>query len=315
MKGKKFTNTYPHEAHGLLDVVRWQLGLGPVEPPYVPKGQLRPYEPQICSPDHLTPPPPEKIRLTWIGHSTFLIQHRGRNILTDPIFGNCQPLPVPKLRRVVPPGIFLEALPEIHNVLISHCHYDHLDAPTIERLGEIPNYLLPGGLAPWFHRRGIRRCHEMGWWQSAFLGESLEIHCVPSQHFAARGPFDRDRTHWCGWVLHTPERTVYFAGDTGYCPVFKKIGERFGGVDLAMIPIGAYRPRWLMQPMHVDPFEAVQIHLDIRSRQSVACHWGTFHLTDEPLGEPPAVLQQALTSRNLPAEQFRVLRFGETITV
>ena len=143
----------------------------------------------------------------------------------------------------------------------------------------------------------------------------MEIHCVPAQHFAARGLFDRNGTHWCGWVVRTSERSVYFAGDTGYCPVFKEIGARFGGFDLALIPIGAYRPRWLMKPMHVDPEEAVQIHLDVRSRGSVAGHWGTFTLTDEPLNEPPLLLQRVLAQRSLPPGEFRVLNFGESIEV
>ena len=215
----------------------------------------------------------------------------------------------------MPPGIPFEGLPPIHDVLISHSHYDHLDAPTIERLGSMPNYWLPSGLGAWFHRRGIRQRRELAWWESVHVADDLELHCVPAQHFAARTPFDRDRTHWCGWVLRSPSRSLYFAGDTGYCPVFKEIGQRFGGFDLAMIPIGAYRPRWIMQPMHVDPFEAVQIHLDVRSRQSVACHWGTFPMTDEPLNEPPAALQQAMSARGLPPEQFRVLGFGETIVI
>ena len=314
--GKRFTNLQPHPTHGLLDILRWQLGGGPVEPPLIPPGQLPPYQPESCSPGNLAQPDPKQVQLTWIGHSTFLIQHRGRNILTDPIFGNCQPLPFSnKLRRASPPGVTFAALPEIHDVLISHCHYDHLDAPTIKALGNVPNYWLPSGLSPWFQRRGISHCRELAWWQSASLADGWKILCVPAQHFAARTPFDRDRTHWCGWVLRTAERTVYFAGDTGYCPIFKEIGERFGGFDLAMIPIGAYRPRWIMQSIHVDPNEAVQIHRDVRSRRSVACHWGTFRLTDEPLNEPPAVLRQAVAERGLPAEEFRALKFGETIVV
>lgn len=312
---KRFANAHPHPKHGLWDVLRWQLGWGPVEPPLIPPGQLPPYQPQFCLPGNLTQPDPRQVQLTWIGHSTFLIQHRGRNILTDPIFGNCQPVPLAKLRRAAPPGVRCAELPPIHDVLISHCHYDHLDAPTIKALGDAPNYWLPSGLSPWFHRRGIQRCRELAWWQSAPLADDIEIHCVPAQHFAARSPFDRDRTHWCGWVLRSAERTIYFAGDTGYCPTFKEIGARFGGFDLGMIPIGAYRPRWMMQPVHADPNEAVQIHLDVRSCQSVACHWGTFRLTDEPLNEPPVVLQQALARHNLPAEQFRALCFGETIIV
>ena len=312
---RRFKNGYAHEAHGLPAVLRWQLGLGRAELPLISPDRLPPYQPQSCSPGSFTRPVAEKVQLTWIGHSSFLVQHRGRNILTDPIFGNCQPLPLSRLRRVAPPGVPFTALPKIHDVLISHCHYDHLDAPTIKRLGAAPNYWLPGGLSSWFRRRGIQSSREMAWWQSASLAHDLEIHCVPAQHFAARSPFDRNRTHWCGWVLRSAERTIYFAGDTGYCPVFREIGKRFGGVDLAMIPIGAYRPRWIMQPMHVDPHEAVQIHLDICSRQSVACHWGTFALTDEPLNEPPAVLRQALASRGLPPAQFRTLRFGETIVI
>lgn len=301
--------------HGVLDILRWQLGGDSVEQPLIPPGQLPLYQPESCRSGNLTQPVFENVQLTWIGHSTFLIQHRGRNILTDPIFGNCQPIPSSRLRRAAPPGVAFAALPEIHDVLISHCHYDHLDAPAIKALGDKPNYWLPERLSPWFQRRGIRCCREMAWWESTPLADGLEIHCVPAQHFSARTPFDRNRTHWCGWVLRSMERTIYFAGDTGYCPIFREIGERFGGFDLAMIPIGAYRPRWIMQSIHVDPSEAMQIHLDVRSRQSVACHWGTFRLTDEPLNEPPTVLRQVLAARGLPAEQFRALRFGETIIV
>jgi N-acyl-phosphatidylethanolamine-hydrolysing phospholipase D len=314
-RASRFKNSHPHSESGLLDILRWQIGFGPAEENYIQAEALPPFQPQSCRAGDLARPDSEKVQLTWIGHSTFLIQHRGRNILTDPIFGNCQPLPSSRLRRLASPGVPLAALPKIHDVLISHCHYDHLDALTIKALGAIPNYWLPEGLSPWFRRRGIDRCREMAWWQSASLVGGLEIHAVPAQHFAARTPFDRNRTHWCGWVLRSPARTIYFAGDTGYCPVFREIGERFGGFDLAMIPIGAYRPRWIMQPIHVDPNEAVQIHLDVRSRQSVACHWGTFRLTDEPPNEPPAVLQKAMAGRGLPPDQFRVLRFGETIVV
>ena len=314
-RGRRFKNIHPHPEHGLRDVLRWQLGLGTVEPNYIPSSQLPPYRPEFSSPSDLTPPVNGQVRITWIGHSTFIIQHRGRNILTDPIFGNCQPVPSSRLRRFAPPGVASSALPEIHDVLISHCHYDHLDAPTIKALGAAPHYWLPEGLSPWFHRRGIRRCRELAWWQSASLADGLDIHCVPAQHFAARGPFDRNHTHWCGWVLRSPERTIYFAGDTGYCPIFKEIGGRFAGFDVSMIPIGAYRPRWIMQPIHVDPYEAVQIHLDVRSRRSVPCHWGTFRLTDEPPNEPPLVLQKALAERGLPPEQFCPLRFGESIVV
>ena len=178
-----------------------------------------------------------------------------------------------------------------------------------------PRFWLPSGLGEWFRHKNISSFQELAWWQSADLGAGMELYSVPAQHFAARGPFDKNLTHWCGWVLRTPERAIYFAGDTGYCPDFREIGERFGGFDLSLIPIGAYRPRWIMKPVHVNPFEAVQIHLDVRSRFSVAAHWGTFSLTDEPLLEPPASLQLALAERGMSSEQFCTLRIGGTVLV
>jgi len=312
---QQYFNEYPTPPRGIRDMLRWQLGRGPVEPPRVDPARLPAYQPQSVNPGNLSQPPPDNFQVTWIGHSSFLIQIGGRNILTDPIFGNCQPIPMPKLRRLPPPGIPFEALPPIHDVVISHNHYDHLDDPTIRRLGDEPHYWLPAGLAPWFHKRDLWRCREVPWWGTARLAAGWELIAVPAQHFSARSFYDRDTTHWCGWVLRRDKQSIYFAGDTGYCPTFRQIGERFGGFDLALIPIGAYRPRWIMQPIHVDPYEAVQIHLDVRARQSVACHWGTFRLTDEPPGEPPMALRQAMLDRKLPPERFRALRFGETIVV
>lgn len=209
-------------------------------------------------------------------------------------------------------------MPPVHEVLISHCHYDHLDEPSVRWLGmaeNLPRFWLPSGLGGWFRRKQIDQFQELAWWQSTAIESDLEIHSVPAQHFAARGPFDRNRTHWCGWVLRSAGRTIYFAGDTGYCPGFRKIGKRFGGIDLALIPIGAYRPRWLMRPIHADPFEAVKIHQDVQSRFSVAGHWGTFRLTDEPIDEPPRLLQAALAEQNLSPKDFALLRPGQTISL
>jgi N-acyl-phosphatidylethanolamine-hydrolysing phospholipase D len=311
-----YHNDYPQPRHGLGDVLRWKLGLGPREaPPVLPASDgsgLEEPRPAVVGKTC----PPGQIRLTWIGHATFLIQHEDRNILTDPVFGDCLPwLPLPNLRRATPPGIRWEDLPRIHDVLISHCHYDHLDASSVRKLAarDAPRFWVPAGLHRWFSRRGLQPCAELDWRQSGPLSERIRLECVPAQHFAARGIFDRNRTHWCGWVLRSEARSLYFAGDTAYCPLFRELGERFGGFDLALIPIGAYRPRWLMQPVHVDPDEAVQIHREVRSRLTVACHWGTFALTDEPLDEPPRLLQVALSRQNVPKGQFLVLRPGEVI--
>ncbi len=313
--GNRYANTYPHPGIGFGKILRWKLGLGPEEAYATSDVAEPPYVPQFSTPGNLGQPVADRLQVTWIGHSTFLIQYRGRNILTDPIFGNCQPLPVAKLRRLAPPGVAFDALPKIDDVLISHSHYDHLDAPTISRLDPGMNYWLPSGLAPWFDRRDIKRSRELAWWESAMIGDGLELHSVPAQHFSGRTPFDRDRSHWCGWVLRSAERTLYFAGDTGYSQIFRDIGNRFGGFDLSIIPIGACKPRWIMGPIHVDPSEAVQIHRDVRSRQSIACHWGTFNLADEPPGESPLALEEALVEQGVPRDDFRTLRFGETIIV
>lgn len=313
----RFRNIHPHAAHTFTGVLRWKLGLAAEDTEAIAgnglHGKYATHEPKLE--DLADTPSRTRIRLTWIGHSTFLIQHYGLNILTDPIFGDCQPIPVGRMRRSTAPGIRFEDLPTIHHVLISHSHYDHLDAPTIRALGNGVRYWVPEGLSPWFRRRGITHCQELGWWQNAKLSDEVSIHCVPAQHGSARTLFDRNRTHWCGWVIDSAERTAYFAGDTGYSPSFQEIGKRFGGFDAAMIPIGAYTPRWLMHPVHLNPADAVQVHKDVQSRLSIACHWGTFRLADEPLEEPPALLAQVLAQEHVASDKFLALRPGDRVEV
>jgi N-acyl-phosphatidylethanolamine-hydrolysing phospholipase D len=313
----KFRNLHAHAPHTYTEVLRWKLGLATEAPDAPPKAALRArISTQVAAPKPTTEAPPKtKIRVTWIGHSTFLIQHQGVNILTDPIFGDCQPIPVRQLRRVTPPGIRFQDLPPIHHVLISHSHYDHLDLPTVRALGKGVQYWVPQGLSSWFRRRGITGCHELAWWQTEKLTEDLAVHSVPAQHGSARTPFDRDRTHWCGWVLKSADRSAYFAGDTGYAPLFQEIGERFGGFDVAMIPIGAYSPRWLMHPVHLNPADAVKVHQDVRSQLSVACHFGTFRLADEPFDQPPALLAHELEMAHIDPKKFLALPPGDSVEV
>jgi N-acyl-phosphatidylethanolamine-hydrolysing phospholipase D len=315
--GNRFRNVYAHAPHTLSGVLRWKLGLVKNERPLRSSSEPGSRVPNLHAPAAIYSPSTAKetLRVTWIGHSTFLIEHRGHTLLTDPIFGNCGPLPWGGLRRSISPGVKLEDLPPIDNVLISHSHYDHLDAHTIRALGNGVRYWVPQGLCKWFHKRGIDSCQELGWWQSAPVLEDVTVHSVPAQHASGRSPFDRDRTLWCGWVLKSCDRSVYFAGDTGYSPLFREIGRRFGGFDLALIPIGAYEPRWLMHPMHLNPEESVQAHIDVCSKLSIACHWGTFHMTDEPADEPPELLAEALSARKIEPGNFLVLRAGETIEV
>jgi N-acyl-phosphatidylethanolamine-hydrolysing phospholipase D len=240
------------------------------------------------------------------------VQVAGLNILTDPIFSDrASPVSFAGPKRQAPPGIPWEQLPPIHAALISHNHYDHLDLRTVLELGNRVRFFVPLGLAPWFKKNNVTQVDELDWWQTSAL-EKIRLHCVPAQHFSMRTLLDRDRSLWCGWVLETPAGNIYFSGDTGYCPHFQEIGRRLGPMRLALIHVGGYRPRWFMRPMHANPEEAVRIHQDVRSRQSIAMHWGTFKLTDEPLGEPPRYLQRALKQAEIPAGEFLIFAIGET---
>jgi N-acyl-phosphatidylethanolamine-hydrolysing phospholipase D len=253
--------------------------------------------------------------LTWVGHSTFLFQRDGLNVVTDPhLTQRASPSQFAGPRRFVPPALGFGDLPPLQIALVSHNHYDHLDDLTVRRLArEHPAlvFVVPLGLKRWFARRGIGNVVELDLWQSAEV-HGATVHCVPVQHFSGRGATDRNATLWCGFVLEQKGYKMFFAGDTGYSQDFRDIGSRFAPIDLSLIPIGAYEPRWFMGPVHVNPEEAVRIHQDVKSRQSVAMHWGTFRLTLEPLDEPPQKLREALKAAAIDEEKFWVMRPGET---
>ncbi|HEY4318133.1 MAG TPA: MBL fold metallo-hydrolase [Herbaspirillum sp.] len=269
---------------------------------------------------------------TWIGHSTMLLQSNGVNLITDPIFSDrASPVGFMGPTRKVPPALSIAQLPHIDVVLISHNHYDHLDVDSVRRLnaqpGGPPLFLVPLGVKDWMHNKGIDNAREMDWWERASV-QGLEIDFVPSQHWSARGLFDRNETLWGGWVVRSAAAVAgsaapvgkrdrpfsfYFAGDSGYSRDFADIGRKYGSFDLAMIPIGAYAPRWFMSNQHVDPAQAVQIHRDVHAKQSVAIHWGTFELSDEPLDEPPKLLKSEMEKAGLPPQQFIALRQGQTL--
>lgn len=258
--------------------------------------------------------------LTWIGHATFLLQIAGVNVLTDPhLSQRASPLSFLGPRRWMPPALDFQTLPHIDIVVVSHNHYDYLDTETVRRLnqqaGGPPKFFVPSGLKAWFAAKGIRQVLELDWWEvTEHL--SLTMTFTPSQHWSARTAWDRNRSLWGGWRLdlhHAPrDFSFFFAGDTGYSKDFQEIRARLGAVQLAALPIGAYDPRWFMAASHVNPEEAVQIHLDLEAKQSVAMHWGTFVLTDEPLDEPPQRLRQALRARGIAEEEFVVMKHGET---
>lgn len=264
--------------------------------------------------------------VTWVGHATVLVQLGGVTLLTDPVFSErASPLPFAGPKRHQPPGIGLDELPRIDLVIASHNHYDHLDDATLRHLnaqpGEAPLYVVPLGLKPWLQARGIHSAVELDWWEShafdAPLGE-IEVMLLPAQHWSARGLNDRMKTLWGGFAVMAPDCHLFYAGDTGYSRDFKDIRERLatrqadGGFDIALLPIGAYEPRWFMATQHVNAQEAVKIHQDLAAQRSLGVHWGTFELTDEALDEPPRSLAAERRSAGVPDDDFFVLAIGET---
>ncbi|MEO5843276.1 MAG: MBL fold metallo-hydrolase [Caldimonas sp.] len=261
--------------------------------------------------------------VTWIGHASTLIQAGGSNILTDPIFSErASPFGFVGPKRQLPPGVALADLPYIDAVVVSHNHYDHLDAPSIKALagqsGGPPLFIVPLGIKAWLADAGIVNAVELDWWQSARVG-AVDIILTPVQHWSGRSLGDRMETLWGGYAILAPAFHVFFAGDTAYSRDFADIHMRLAahqgagrGFDLALIPIGAYDPRWFMSAQHVDPAEAVQIHRDLFAERSIGIHWGTFQLTDEPLDEPPQALARAARKAGLDDDAFAVMAVGAT---
>jgi L-ascorbate metabolism protein UlaG (beta-lactamase superfamily) len=263
------------------------------------------------------PPPahPDEAIVTFIGHSTFLIQTSLGNILTDPIYSErAGPMKFVGPRRVRRPGIAFDDLPQISMVLVSHNHYDHLDLPTLRALDRRfhPLFVTPLENGAVLKPDGIRRVQELDWWEDATT-TAPGIWLTPAQHFSSRGLFDRNRALWGGFVISTPSLRIFFAGDTGYGRHFREIRERYGRVDLALLPIGAYEPRWFMEAIHMNPAEAVQAHLDLEARQSIGMHFGTFRLALEGIEDPVTDLEKELLAREVPSKSFQTLGFGDSL--
>ena len=228
-------------------------------------------------------------KLTWVGHSTFTIHDGDDVVLTDPHFGKRALIPA----RKFPPGIPIEAIPPDAFAVVSHNHYDHLDAYTVDTLPATVGWFVPLGLADWFHERDRHDVVELGWWQSATRGR-WTITCLPSQHWSRRIDQWTNTTLWCSWLLDSGSYRYYFAGDTGYFHGFGEFGRRWSDIDVALLPIGAYEPRWFMQYQHMDPAEAYQAFQDLGARYMLPMHWGTFDLTDEPVDEAARLFRQVI---------------------
>ena len=258
--------------------------------------------------------PENKIRVTWIGHAALLVQMGGYNIFTDPIWSKrASPFQWVGPKRYALPGIDFKDLPPIHLVLISHNHYDSMDEATLRTLNKnhSPQFFVPLRNAHLLKRWGIKNVQEMDWWETRVI-DRAKISCVPAQHFSQRSLFDRDRGLWSGWIVEMDSKKFYFVGDSGYFPDFAEIGRRHGPFSISAIPIGAYEPKGFMAPKHINPDEAVRVHRDARSKQSVAIHFNTFRISLEPQDEPPIFLKKSLQERQVPEEEFWILQPGES---
>ena len=254
--------------------------------------------------------------LTWIGHASFLIQLDGINILTDPhLTERASPIVFAGPSRTTPPGLAIEDLPEIDVIVISHNHYDHLDYQTIlkitrKQINRQPLVLVPLKLKKLLKSFGARNVRELDWWDTTTF-KNLNIHSVPVQHWSNRS-FNTNKTLWCGWVFENEDFKSIFVGDTGYSKDFSTIQQKFGPMDLSMIPIGAYAPRWFMKDHHCNVEESIQIHKDLKSKKSIAMHWGTFQLTDEPMDEPVKLLKKLTIENNFLPDEFIAMTHGES---
>jgi len=299
--GKRFLNPNGRQAPAFLQAIRWKLN------------SSREPSPRFVSDVTPTQPPRSVdagLRVTLVNHSTVLLQQRGLNILTDPVWSQrVSPLSWIGPRRRRNPGVRFEDLPPIHAVLLSHNHYDHMDLSTLSQLAAGAVFIVPLGCARLLRNRNVAPVHELDWGESFSLGNAT-IHCVPALHFSSRGLFDRNATLWCGYVIETPEGRDYFAGDTAFGAHFAQIRERFGAPRLALLPIGAYEPRWFMSPVHMAPDEAVRAHQILGAGTSIAIHHGTFQLADDGLDTPGKLIQSS------PArDSFLVLKNGESVDV
>lgn len=310
---RRFSNPWPHDELRVSNLLKWKFGKLK-DPPWPGGAGDDPAPWQALPREVIATPPVSGWRVSWLGHSSFLAQGAGVNLLFDPVFSDhCAPVKLKSLKRLVAVPCALEDLPKIDAVLLSHGHYDHLDLPTLRRLGMDTRLIVPEGHQGWLKARGFTRVTEARWYDTVEIAEGIRAVSTPAQHFSSRTPWDRDQAHWCGWRVEGGGVRLWHAGDTAWCPAFAEMAKRLGPVDLGMVPIGAYSPRAVMRSVHVDPEDALRVFQDAQCRRAIGMHWGTFRLTDEPMAEPPARLKAACIAAGV--NTFGVLPAGGTVTV
>jgi len=261
-------------------------------------------------------PDPHVAQATWIGHATFLLQYNGVNVLTDPVFSHrASPIPFLGPDRKVEAAIALKDLPKIDYVLVSHNHYDHLDAASVRGLRDAVFYV-PLGLKKWVEKRGVKKAFEMDWYdtdKTAYGDASPScVTFLPAQHFSRRSLWDGNKSLWGSWTARIGDFRFFFGGDTAYMPEFAGVGARVGEVDLALVPVGAYEPREILKTVHATPEEAVKIGLHVGAKRILPMHWSTFRLTSEPMAEPGKRFRAEAERLGYDSATAPVVRIGET---
>lgn len=303
--GKKFFNPWGENvAKSLWDVMKWKI-----------TSDAKNWEEVSESQHHELPAVTAgQTSVTWVNHSTFLIRAQGLNILTDPVWSKrTSPFSFAGPKRVQAPGLSWDKLPKIDVVLVSHNHYDHLDLDTLLDLEkrDQPLFLVALGDGGWLKKKGLKNVVEKDWWEVAEFG-AAKFTFLPAQHWSARWTWDRNESLWGAWGVEVNGQKIYHAGDTGLGPHFAQTRERWGAPHIALLPIGAYEPRWFMKPMHMNPSDAVEAMELLGAKQAIGMHFGTFQLTDEAREQPVKDLAEALAKKNIPATKFPAPKFGES---
>ncbi len=307
--GTRFVNPAGVKAQGLGKVFKWMF-----------KREKGAWQDLTARKSTLSKPASKSNPAThvyFINHSSFLIQIDGINILTDPVYSErVSPFQFAGPKRMRQPGIAFTDLPPVDLILLSHNHYDHLDLPTVKKLSEKfdPQFIVPLGVRHFLANKGIDKVKELDWWDhEVFL--NLKILSTPAQHFSGRGLFDRDRSLWCGFSIKGRDKHILYIGDTGHGTFFDKFPEVIGPPDLAIIPIGAYKPKWFMKPIHCSPAQAIEIHEMVQATKSVACHHGTFPLGDDGMDEPAQELAAARSEKGIASDTFVILQNGHHLQI